>query len=82
LAAKGAKNKSSAAKLRFKKKRRKSVSPSADGDKGAALDLPPFEKGGRKLYLQCVNVVCGNRFDKRRGAELYRVCGIVSLNVR
>jgi len=28
----------------------KEVSPFANGDKGAALDLPPFEKGGLKLY--------------------------------
>jgi hypothetical protein len=27
----------------------KGVSPSAEGDQGAALDLPPFEKGGPKL---------------------------------
>ena len=27
----------------------KDVSPSAEGDQGAALDLPPFEKGGPKL---------------------------------
>ena len=27
----------------------KSISPSAEGDQGAALDLPPFEKGGPKL---------------------------------
>jgi hypothetical protein len=25
------------------------VSPVATGDQGAALDLPPFEKGGPKL---------------------------------
>jgi len=40
-----------------KRNGRKEISPFANGDKGAALDLPPFEKGGRKLYY----MVCANR---------------------
>jgi hypothetical protein len=33
------------------------VSPSADGDKGyAPLTAPPFEKGGRKLFVFCDDV--------------------------
>ena len=55
------------------------MSPSEQNHKGAALDLPPFEERQRTSYAD-------ENFTKKFGwvvgADPYRVCVFVSLNVR
>ena len=57
------------------------ISPVATGDQGAALDLPPFEKGGPKLSLARLNPCALSSPYIISGAEIFSSPSTLAITV-